>query len=128
MQYRDQYSQQAVRTSVVPQAIAAAKAGTAVDLAGAKSCLILASTGAFAGAEVISVKLQEADASGGPWSDVPAAYVQSDAPASLAASFSYRLGYLGGKRFVRPMFVWTSGTSAQVAALAVVEPLVRPVP
>ncbi len=128
MQFRDQYSGVATRTSLPPQSITAGKAGTAIDLIGCKSCVVDVMTGAFAGAEVISVKLQESSTGGVPWTDVVAAQVQSDAPVQLAANFSYRLGYLGAMRYVRPIITWTSGTSAFVAAVALVEPLVRPVP
>lgn len=132
MQYRDQYSQQAIRTTIPPQSVpsnAGAKVGASVDMAGMKSCLFLISTGVFtAGTESLTPKLQESD-NNTTWTDVPAAYVQSDAPNVLAASFSYRLGYIGGKRYVRPaVVVGAVGTAAMLAAVAVVEPLVRPVP
>lgn len=128
MRMRDFYSSAAVRTFFPPQSISANKLGSAVDLLGSKSAMIIVSTGAFAGAEVISVKLQESDTGVGGWTDVAAADVQSDAPSQLAANFSYRLGYLGGKRYIRSYITWTSGTSAFVSSVALLEPLVRPVP
>jgi len=126
MQMRDFYSGFGVRSSILPQSLTAGANGAAVDLANVKAVCLHVAVGALVGA-VIGVKLQES-ADGVTWADVPAALVQSDAPAALAANFAYRVGYLGGKRYVRPVIVWTSGTSAVVAAVAVVEPLVRPVP
>lgn len=81
--------------------------------------------GAITGSAQFSVKLQDS-ADGITWADVPLAMVQSDAPAIMAQNFSYRTGYLGGKRFVRPVYTLASGTSAMLAAMAVVEPLIRP--
>jgi hypothetical protein len=53
--------------------------------------------------------------------------VQTDAPAVLLTNTVSRLGYLGGKRYIRPVFTLASGTSAIIGAVAVIEPLQRPV-
>lgn len=126
MLMRDLYSGLAVRSSILPAVLTATANGNAVDLAGVKSVAFVVAVGAIAGAAVFGVKLQESD-DGATWGDVAAAYVQSDAPAVLAQFYTYRLGYLGGKRYVRPVAVYASGTSAVIGAVALVEPLVRPV-
>ncbi|AWB50346.1 hypothetical protein HYN69_10610 [Gemmobacter aquarius] len=124
---RDLYSSVATRLALAPASLAATTNGLSVDLFGMKSAAVFVAVGAITGAAAFSVKLQESS-DNSTWTDVPAAFVQSDAPAVLAASFSYRLGYIGGKRYIRPVFTLASGTSAIIGAVAVVEPTVRPVP
>lgn len=126
MSLRDLYSNVAVRTALLPAAIAATTNGVTVDLFGVRSAAVLVMMGAITGAAAFSVKLQDS-ADGSTWADVAAGLVQSDAPATLAANFGYRLGYLGGKRYIRPVFTLASGTSAIIGAVAVIEPLQRPV-
>jgi hypothetical protein len=123
---RDLYSNVAVRTALIAASIAATTNGVAVDLFGVRSAAVVVSMGAITGAAAFSVKLQDS-ADGVTWADVVAAQVQSDAPAVLAANYAYRLGYLGGKRYIRPVFTLASGTSAIIGAVAVIEPLQRPV-
>jgi hypothetical protein len=127
--YRDLYSNVAVRAALLPASYAATTNGLSVDLmaAAARSVAVVVMVGAITGAASFSVKLQDS-ADGVTWADVPAALAVSDAPASLAASFSYRLGYMGGKRYLRAVFTLASGTSAILSAVAVIEPLNRPVP
>jgi len=123
---RDLYSGLAVKSALLPASLAATTSGLSVDLLGIRSAAIFVAVGAIVGAAAFSVKLQEST-DGSTWNDVPAALQQSDAPAVLAQNYGYRLGYLGSKRYVRPVFTLASGTSATIGAVAVLEPLARPV-
>lgn len=127
MALRDFYSNYAVRTALLPASYAASHVGIAVDVKDCKSAAIHLSVGAITGAAQFGAKLQESS-DNATWNDVAPAFVQSDAPAILAANYSYRLGYLGGKRYFRLANTLASGTSAMLGANAVVEPLIRPVP
>lgn len=126
MALRDFYSNHAVRSALLPASQAASVNGISVDTKDCKSGCILLAVGAITGAAVFGAKLQESS-DNAVWADVPLAQVQSDAPAILAENFSYRLGYIGGKRWFRLVLTKASGTSAIIGAVAVVEPLVRPV-
>jgi len=126
MTMRDLYSNVAVRTALSPASLAATTNGTTVDLFGVRSAAIVVSVGVITGAAAFGVKLQDS-ADGVTWADVVAAQVQSDAPAVLLANTNSRLGYLGGKRYLRAVFTLASGTSAIIGAVAVIEPLQRPV-
>ena len=127
MALRDFYSNYAVRTALLPASYAATTNGIAVDVKDVLSAAIHLSVGAITGAAAFSAKLQESS-DNAAWNDVPAAQMQSDAPAVLLTNFSYRLGYIGGKRYFRAVLTLASGTSAIMGANAVVEPLIRPVP
>lgn len=75
------------------------------------------------------VTIQESDTTtSGDFADAAAAVIDTDAPATLAASASYRLGYRGFKRYVRLSLTKAGGTSIAAGAVAVIEPLTRPVP
>lgn len=126
MALRDLYSNVAARTALLPASIAASTNGVTVDLFGVRSAAVLVMVGAITGAAAFSVKLQDSD-NGSTWADVAAGLVQSDAPAVLLQNTVNRLGYLGGKRYLRAVFTLASGTSAIIGAVAVIEPLQRPV-
>ena len=127
MTMRDFYSNFAVRSALLPASYAATTNGITIDLMNVRSVAVHLSVGAITGAAAFGAKLQDSP-DGTTWTDVPAAMQQSDAPAILVQNFSYRLGYLGGKRYIRPVLTLASGTSAMLGANAVVEPLTRPVP
>ena len=55
------------------------------------------------------------------------AEIQTNAPATLAAASTYRLGYLGYKRYVRLSLTKAGGTSIAAGAVAIRDPLTRPV-
>lgn len=123
---RDFYSNIHEVPALAPAVYTAAANGVTVDTKEAAGVVLVVATGAIAGAGVFGVKLQES-ADGATWGDVPAKWVQSDAPAVLGAASSYRLGYTGKLRFVRAVLTYTSGTSIAAAAVAVLRPLTRPV-
>lgn len=123
---RDLYSNLNEAPALAPAVFTAAANGVTVDLLNASGVIFALATGAIAGAGVFGVKLQES-ADGSTWADVPAKWVQNEAPAVLAASSTYRLGYLGKLRYARLVLTYTSGTSIAAAAVAILRPLSRPV-
>ncbi len=123
---RDLYSNLNEVPALAPAVFTAAASGVTVDLLNASGVIFALATGAIAGAGVFGVKLQES-ADGSTWADVPAKWVQSEAPAVLAAASTYRLGYLGKLRYARLVLTYTSGTSIAAAAVAILRPLSRPV-
>lgn len=123
---RDLYSQISSVLAVAPAVLTATANGATVDLRAARSACFVVTTGALVGAAVFGAKLQESD-NGSTWTDVPVALVDSNAPAVLAASSSYRLGYRGSKRYARVVATYTSGTSLALSAVAVLDPLNKPV-
>lgn len=122
---RDLYSNLTEARTIDPAVLTATATGATVDCKEAGGVLVVVSTGALVGAAVFGAKLQES-ADGSTWADVPAKWVQSDAPQVLAASSTYRIGYTGKLRYVRPVLVYTSGTSLAASAVAVLRPLTRP--
>ncbi len=124
---RDFYSNLAVKSALDPAVQSDSVDGVAIQPQRlASGVVFVLATGAIAGAGAFSAKLQES-ANGTDWTDVPAKWVQSNAPAVLAASSSYRLGYTGKAEYVRLSLVKASGTSIAASAVAVLRPLVRPV-
>lgn len=123
---RDIYSGLLSRVSLAAAALAATTNGTGVDTLNCKAGMVVVSVGAITGAAVFGVTLQES-ADNATWNAVPADLVQSSAPAILLANSVARVGYLGSKRYFRPVFTLVSGTSALIAAIGIVEPLTRPI-
>jgi hypothetical protein len=124
---RDLYSNIATALALAPAVQAATVNGPAVDVRDASGAVIALSTGAIVGAGSFSAKLQESDDGTTGWADVPAKWVQSNAPAPLAASSTYRIGYTGKRGFIRLVLTQASGTSIAAGAAAALRPLVRPV-
>ncbi|MCV9997675.1 hypothetical protein OE766_05400 [Pararhizobium sp. YC-54] len=116
---KDLYSNIGLALALSPAVQAAAVSGVAVDLKEFASALVVVNTGAIVGAGDFGAKLQHSDTStSGDFVDVPAADVKTNAPATLAADTSYKLGYIGKKRFLRIALTKAGGTS--IAADAVV--------
>jgi hypothetical protein len=127
MALRDFYSNAAVRMCLLPASYAATTNSIVIDTFGFRSGAIFLAVGAITGAAQFSAKLQDSP-DGVTFTDVVIDLRQSDAPPILAQNFSYRLGYLGGKRYLRLQNPLASGTSAILSAVFVGEPLLRPVP
>jgi hypothetical protein len=127
MALRDFYSNADDRMALIPAAQTAAFTGVSVDLFGVRSAVFAVVTGAIVGAAIFALKVQES-VDGTTWTDAVAADWQSDTGGNLLANSSYRLGYIGGKRYMRLAGIYTSGTSLVIGAVALVEPLRRPVP
>jgi len=94
--------------------------GPVIDLLGFESAAFVVTTGAIAGDGDFGVKLQESDTTtSGDFTDVAAAHVDSNAPATLDADSAYKLGYRGFKRYVRLALTKAGGTSIAAGAVAV---------
>lgn len=103
-----------------PAVQAAATSGPAIDLAGFSAAMVVINTGAVAGAGDFGAKLQHSDTStSGDFVDVPANDVQGSAPATLTADGSFRLGYIGSKRFIRLALTKAGGTSIAAGAIVI---------
>lgn len=124
---RDLYSNILVSQAIAPAVLAASANGVTIDLQGNQRVAFALTTGAIDSAGAFGAKLQESDTGTSGWADAPAAHVQSDAPATLAADSAYRLGYVGWKRYVRLVLTKASGTSIAAGAVAILSPDERPV-
>ena len=126
---RDLYSNIGAALAIVPAVKAAAETGAAIDLKGFGRVAFIVNTGAIVGDGDFGVKVQESDTDQtGDFTDAAAAVVDTNAPATLAASAAYRLGYRGHKRYVRLALTKAGGTSIAAGAVAVLgDPAVSPV-
>lgn len=125
MRLRDLYSNLTAAQALAPAVQSASVNGATVDLIGARGVVFALTTGAIVGAGAFSAKVQES-ADGTTWTDAAAERVQSNAPAVLAASSVYRLGYVGKLRYARLVLTQASGTSIAAGAVAVINPLDKP--
>lgn len=117
---RDLFSNVEAVQALAPAVQASATTGPAIDLKGCNRVAILVNTGAIVSSGDFGVKLQESDTTtSGDFTDVAAAQVDSDAPATLAAASAYRLGYRGWKRYIRLALTKAGGTSIALGAVAV---------
>jgi hypothetical protein len=117
---RDLASNIGIVQAVAPAVLAATTKGTAIDLAGYNSALIAITTGAIVASGNFTAKLQESDTTtDGDFTDVAAGNLVGDLPASLAASSTYKQGYIGSKRYIRAVLTLNSGTSIAAGAVAV---------
>ncbi len=123
---RDLYSGLTEVMALAPADQAATVNGLTVDTRECAGVFIAVTTGVITAAGAFGAKLQES-ADGVTWADVAAKWAQGDAPATLLAASTYRLGYLGKLRFIRVVLTKTGGTSMFAAAVAILRPLSRPV-
>jgi hypothetical protein len=126
---RDLFSNIGVLQALAPAVKTASGDGAAIDLLGFNRVAFIVNTGAVAGDGDFGVKVQESDtATSGDFTDAPADLVDTNAPATLAATSAYKLGYRGHKRFVRLALTKAGGTSIAAGAVAVLGDAVsRPV-
>lgn len=125
---RDLFNNIGAALALAPAVQASAVTGPAIDLLGVGRIAFAVTTGAIVGAGDFGVTLQDSEDGSTGWANVAAAEMQTNAPATLAASAAYRLGYLGDKRFVRLSLTKTGGTSIAAGAVAVLgNTLDRPV-
>lgn len=117
---RDLASNIAVVSAVAPAVLTATNTSSAIDLQGFDAVALFINTGAIAGSGNFTPKLQHSDTTEtGDFVDVPAAGLVGTFPAALAASTAYKVGYVGGKRYVRSVLTLNSGTSIAASALIV---------
>lgn len=112
------YDDTAVRVSLLPDVRAANGAvnGTAVDMAGSRNNFRVALLVVLAGTVTDgthTVTLQASDDGATGWAVVPPEDREGSIPAITAANdlAAYRMGYVGGKRFLRAV-ITTSGAPA----------------
>lgn len=118
-----------VALSHVPAVQTATLDGSAVDLLGYQTAMFIVNTGAIVGAGDFSVKVQESDASGSGYADVPAAKLIGAAPpATLLQNAVYEQGFRVSKRYARVVLTRASGTSIALGSMILRgDPLVAPV-
>lgn len=117
---KDLHSNFGVVLALAPAVHAAAVNGLAVDLSGFSAAMVVINTGAIVGAGDFGVKLQHADTDTSvDFVDVPAADVQGSVPATLTADASFKLGYVGTKRFIRVAVTKVGGTSIAASATVI---------
>lgn len=118
---KDLYSNLAAISALGAAVVSATNTSAAIDLQGFNSALVLVNTGAIASAGDFTTKLQESDTTtSGDFTDVPASGLLGAFPASLAADSVYRVGYKGGKRYIRTVTTKNGGTSI-AAAITVIK-------
>lgn len=124
---RDLYSNIAAVPALAPAVQSASVNGAAIALTGYKAVSFVVNTGAIVSAGDFSAKLQESEDGSTGWTDVNSAQVDGDAPDTLEASSTYRLGYSGFQPHIRIVLTKAGGTSIAAGAVAVLVPLDRPV-
>lgn len=117
---RDLANNLGARQAQVPAVKSAAGDGIAIDTLGFGSVAFIVNTGAVAGDGDFGVAVQESDTTtGGDFGAVHADNVDSNAPATLAASSVYKVGVFPTKRYVRLQLTKAGGTSIALGAVAV---------
>jgi hypothetical protein len=117
---RDLHSHVGVVNALSPAVQAATIKGNAVDLFGFDSAELIVNTGAVVGAGDFTAKLQESDTTtDGDFTDVTSDRLLGTLPASLTADGSFKIGYVGLKRYVRPVLTKNAGTSIAAGAVVV---------
>lgn len=112
------YDDTSARMTIVPVARAASATvnGTAVDMAGNRNNFRTALLTVTAGSVTDgshSITIEESDTGVGAWTTVAAGDLSGTSPIVIAAAGQnavYRLGYNGGKRFLRAVMVSTGTT------------------
>lgn len=107
---RDIVNNIGVVSAIAPAVLTATTSPAGIDLLGFNSAAVVIATGAIVGAAVFVPKLQES-VDGTAYTDVAAADLIGAFPASLAAASTYKVGYRGNARFVKPVLTLSSGTS-----------------
>jgi hypothetical protein len=116
---RDLASNIGVFESIRPAVNSAATVtGQTVDLRGFDSAAAVVAVGAIAASGNVTVKLQDSD-NGTDWADVTAGNLVGAFPAALTANSALRVGYVGGKRYLRAFGTLNSGTSVAYSAAIV---------
>jgi hypothetical protein len=109
-----------VDQTLAPVDYTATTKGTAADLQGFNSAAVIVNTGAITSAGLYVVSVQESDTTtDGDFANVAATDLVGALPASLAATSVYKVGYVGGKRYIRAVITKTSGTSIVAGAVVV---------
>lgn len=118
---KDIHSDLGIVQAVAPQVLAATNTSDPVDLQGFDAAMVIFSLGAIVSAGDFTAKLQESDTTtGGDFTDVAAANLQGAAlPAILLTATILKVGYVGGKRYIRTVITKNGGTSIAASATVV---------
>lgn len=126
---RELYNSVGVVQSLAPAVISATATQTEIDLAGFESALVLINAGAIVSAGDFTVSLEHSDTTTNEdFAACTSGHLVGSFPASLAAASAYKVGYKGGKRYIRTVITKNSGTSV-AAGIQVLKghPLTGPV-
>lgn len=126
MNLRDFYSHMDVRTCVSSGGKTSTATGAPVDLIGASGVVFLFCMGASVSGGTFNWTVEDSD-DGVTFATVAAKFIKADAPNPLGESWCYRVGYIGKRRYARARATYVSGTSQQMAIVAILRPLARPV-
>jgi len=118
---RDLANNIGVALALAPAVQSATIKGNTVDTAGFGSMAFVINTGAIAAAGDFTVKVQESDTTtDGDFTDAVETDLTGDTlPATLEADASYKVGYVGNKRYIRIVATKNGGTSVAIGAVAV---------
>jgi len=116
---KDIYSDLGLAQGAVPAVLSATTTDDGIDLQGFNAALVVVATGAIVSSGDFTTKLQESDTEGSGYTDVAAADLLGEFPASLEASSVVKVGYVGNKRYIRTVTTKNSGTSIAAAIVVV---------
>jgi hypothetical protein len=120
MAMRDLASNLALRESIRPAVHSAATVtGETVDTRGFESAMVAITVGAVASSGNVTPKLQHSLDGSTNWDDVTAGDLIGAFPAALVTNTTYKVGYRGGRRYVRVFGTLNSGTSVAYSAVLV---------
>lgn len=127
---KDMHSNIKVVAAIAPAVKTDAESGAAIDLQGYRSAEIVVNTGALAGAGDFGFKIQHSHTTeSGDFVDVPASDLLGAAPAAaMTATTTYKVGYVGSRRYIRVATLDNGGTSLAIGAVAILgSPALAPV-
>lgn len=117
MPRKDLKNNLSVASTIEPAGHTATATGTAVDLLGYQSALVVISTGTFGASTDFGFEVQESDASGSGFAAVASDDLIGTEPTGVQATGDldntvYRIGYIGTKRYIRVVATKGSGSNA----------------
>lgn len=117
---RDLASNIGVVASLAAAVVADTAKGAEVDLRDFDSAALVINTGAIAGDGLFVMSLQESDTVvDGDFTEVTEVDLVGTLPDELAANSTYKVSYVGTKRYIRAVITKTSGTSIAAGAIVV---------
>jgi hypothetical protein len=107
--------------AISPAVQSATIKGNAIDLLGFESVMLVINTGAIASSGNFTVTVEESDTTtDGDFTTVAAGnLIGSTLVNPLTADGCFKVGYIGNKRYVRPVATKNSGTSIALGATAI---------
>lgn len=122
------YSNTGVELALAPAVQSAAIDGSVIDMLGFESVAFALNTGAIVGGGDFGVTIKESD-DDVTYTAADASVIETNAPATLEANASYKLGYRGFKRYSKLALTKAGGTSIAAGASALMgNASTRPVP